>query len=179
MDTAVHTHLSIASHPEVEAFKQHFVRQRKHPCLTVKTVLNTNPGHFRIYTHLGSFSTARKMFRDITLFLAATGMDRESQQSFVAVFTGEKDYSEIAFELLMWQQLQALQECDSNTGWNDHDTDRHEGTSFSFNVAGRAFRVAGMHPQSSCMVRRSPFPALVFNLHKGRGKKAIEEMATR
>lgn len=179
MNTACHSNPSIASHPEVEAFKQHFVLQKQHPCHTVKTVPDAEETHFRIYDHLGSFSTARKMLRDITLFLDAAGSGAESQPSFVAVFKGEKDFSEIAFELLMWQQLQALEECDGNTGWGRHDTQRHEGTGFSFSVAGRAFRVAGMHPQSSCMVRRSPFPALVFHLCEGQQERQPEEVITR
>ncbi|HKJ80258.1 MAG TPA: guanitoxin biosynthesis heme-dependent pre-guanitoxin N-hydroxylase GntA, partial [Prolixibacteraceae bacterium] len=36
---------------------------------------------------------------------------------------------------------------------------------FSFSVLNHAFYIIGLHPNSSRKARRSPYPAMVFNLH--------------
>lgn len=95
------------------------------------------------------------------------GIDLESNQlqSFLAVFPDKAVQSEKDFERLLWQQLIELDSL-SNDEWDAAVSSDPENPEFSFSIAGNAFYIVGMHPNSSRISRRSPFPTLVFNLHQ-------------
>lgn len=64
----------------------------------------------------------------------------------------------------MWDQLKFLHEADDQP-WDRHVSSDPQDDRFSFSLAGRAFYVVGLHPNSSRTARQAPFTALAFNLH--------------
>ncbi len=75
--------------------------------------------------------------------------------------------TEAEFERHLWDRLQSLSDKDA---WLDRSADprvSHEPESphFSLSFGGEAFFVVGLHPAASRPARRTPHPALVFNLH--------------
>jgi hypothetical protein len=60
--------------------------------------------------------------------------------------------------------LQFIHDSDTEP-WDSRVSNNPENSNFSFSIGGRAFYVVGMHPKSSRMARRAPYPTLVFNLH--------------
>lgn len=85
--------------------------------------------------------------------------------SFVALFDDAvKD--EVSFEAALWKLLQAMHDHDRLTfAWDPTVGSDVTNSDFSFSIAGRAFFVVGLHPKSSRLSRRAPFPCLVFNFH--------------
>src|SRR5690606_1535313 len=108
--------------------------------------------------------TAVQLLEDLQKYLKTYNFDDRKFQTFLAVFPESKIVSEIEFENLLWRQLQFIHEQDSHP-WDPIVSKDPENNNFSFSIAGRAFYVIGMHPGSSRMARRSPYPTLVFNLH--------------
>ena len=75
--------------------------------------------------------------------------------------TGEEE-----FEGHLWTALQTLYDVDRL--YNPPDpkvAEDPEAGDFGFSFAGRGFFVIGLHPASSRLARRFPWPTLVFNAH--------------
>ena len=82
----------------------------------------------------------------------------------MAVFKDQDSFSETQFETALWKQLEFLHDID-NEDWDPEVSDNPEEKNFSFSIAGKAFYMVGVHPNSSRKARQSPYPAIAFNLH--------------
>jgi FPC/CPF motif-containing protein YcgG len=82
----------------------------------------------------------------------------------MAVFKDQDSFSETQFETALWKQLELLHDID-NEDWDPEVSDNPEDKNFSFSIAGKAFYIVGLHPNSSRKARQSPYPAIAFNLH--------------
>lgn len=157
-----------------------FILEQDHPCLMAQAVFKSSNVIIREYEAMGSPGNSRKMLQDISSFLAAYDFEAEEYHTFIAVFDGNKEYTEAEFEKLLWQELQALHEADQTNDWDPAVSANPEDDLFSFSVGGKAFYIVGMHPNSSRMARKAPQPALVFNLHnqfeKLREKGVYDDM---
>ena len=154
-----------AVHPEKlkEEFDK-FILEQDHPCIMAQTVFSMGKVDLHEYSSFGSPEAAAEILQDLKKYLANYDFDSNEFLTFLAVFRKEKRFSEEKFEQLLWQQLQYLHEADDQP-W-DHRVSRNpESDNFSFSLGGRAFYMVGMHPDSSRMARRSPYPAIAFNLH--------------
>lgn len=145
---------------------EEFIVKNDHPCLMAQAVLKSSNAVVKEYEAIGSAGNSRQMLQDITTFLASYDFEADEYHSFIAVFGGRKDYNEVEFEKLLWQELQALYYADKEHAWDPTVSDDPENKFFSFSIAGKAFYIVGMHPNSSRMARRYSRPALVFNLHQ-------------
>jgi FPC/CPF motif-containing protein YcgG len=104
-------------------------------------------------------------FREHKHQIANGGENRYT--TFVAVFRGPLELDEAAFEELLWRQLRQLHRADAHYfEWDPAVSADPNDPHFSFSFAGQAFYVVGMHPNSSRMARRFPWPALIFNPHE-------------
>lgn len=142
-----------------------FILEQDHPCLMAQAVFKSSNVIIREYEAMGSPANSSKLLQDINRFLETYDFRAEAYHSFVAVFDSSIEYSETEFEKLLWQELQALHAADQAHDWDPTVSADPEDDFFSFSVGGKAFYIVGMHPNSSRMARRSPQPALVFNLH--------------
>jgi len=165
------------NNPGAESSILELIRQQTYPCL-LSGRSESGGARFGVYDHLGSFSTAREILRDINDFLDAVTLRQGALQSFIALFRGEDESNEMTFELLLWQQLQALHEADDSDGRIPPVSDHRDDRNFHFHLTGRTFYVTGLHPESSSPGRRSPVPTLVFTLHmeKQAGKANRESL---
>lgn len=146
-----------------EKFRE-FIIDKKHPCIMANTVFAMDNYDLQVYEKFGSKITARNLIKDLEDYIGDYDFSDNEFKTFIAVFPDAEVSSEIEFENLLWRQLQFLHDIDT-IEWDHRVSDNPESNEFSFSIAGRAFYVIGMHPQSSRMARRAPYPTLVFNLH--------------
>jgi len=151
---------------EAEANKilKKFIVEDDHPCVMAQTVFSMDKVDLHVYENFGSKNTSQKILRDIKKYLSKYDFDNNDFYTFVATFPDRKDYSEKQFEELLWKQLQFLHEVDDQP-WDPTVSSDPESNKFSFSIQGKAFYMVGLHPNSSRMARRSPVPAIAFNLH--------------
>ena len=84
--------------------------------------------------------------------------------SLVVLFPDTPRLPELDFEHHLWRRLQALHDADSSA-WDDAVDADPRSPRFGMSLAGRAFYIVGMHPNSSRLARRAPTAMLAFNLH--------------
>lgn len=149
-----------------EALKSH-VLDADYPCVMARSVFNRDAFRLATYGELGKPENATILCHDLYTFCAEFPTPVQGAVSFIACFEGPAPADEIAFETALWQQLQAIHDVDKrHFGWCRDVESAPEDPQFSFSVGGRAFFLIGMHPQASRMARRTPMPAIVFNLHE-------------
>lgn len=141
-----------------------FILGNDHPCIMAKTVFSMDQVDLKVYEDLGSLKTARLMLKDLKGYLENYDFDSNDFKTFMAVFPDSPKYSEIAFEKLLWKQLQAIHEVDDKK-WDPAVSDDPAEHNFSFSIAGKAFYLVGLHPGASRIARQSPYATMTFNLH--------------
>lgn len=141
-----------------------FILENDHPCVMAQSVFSLDKLDYHEYTDFGTKETAKHILEDLKKYIADYDFESNEFLSFLAVFKDEKSYSEEEFEKKLWQQLQFLHELDDSP-WDSHVSSDPENVNFSFSLGGRAFYMVGLHPNSSRKARRSPYPAIAFNLH--------------
>jgi uncharacterized protein len=120
---------------------------------------------------VGNNMAADKNDREILQFIYRFVDDyRNSHELFHSVailFTAPEIIDEAHFDDLLWKRLQALSDLDAER--HDYDTRVNSNPSsprFSFSLKSEAFFVIGLHPESSRLMRRFAYPAIVFNPHQ-------------
>jgi len=146
-----------------EEFDQ-FIIKNDHPCIMAKTIFSSNNYQLHSYEELGSETAAMKILADIEIYLDSYDFSTNEFFTFIAVFEGKSNYTELEFENLLWKQLEKIHEIDS-IKWDETVSSNPKDDSFSFSILGNAFYIVGMHPNSSRPARKSPKPTLVFNMH--------------
>ena len=93
--------------------------------------------------------------------------DPSGLRSLAVVFEAPTKLSEKEFEAAMWERLQSLADKDKWRGQSycENVSSDPEDPHFSLSFGRQAYFVVGMHPNASRSARRTPFPALIFNLH--------------
>lgn len=141
-----------------------FVLEEDHPCVMAQSIFELGHVDFHVYDNFPSAETGREILKDIETYLSNYDFESNDFRTFMAVFKDEKLYSEKEFEQKLWEQLQLLHDLD-NKNWDHRVSSDPENDNFSFSLGGRAFYMVGMHPNSSRLARKSPYPAIAFNLH--------------
>nr|MBA2322040.1 YqcI/YcgG family protein [Deltaproteobacteria bacterium] len=141
-----------------------FVLDPAYPCVGAKSAVNQASYRVGVYAPVGSAEATAALARDLRAFVEEPGAVSATFATFVAVFEGPTDTDPEAFEALLWLQLQRLHERDAQAWAPDVSSDP-EHPHFGFSFAETPFFVVGLHPGSSRLSRRFPWPALVFNPH--------------
>lgn len=141
-----------------------FIIEKNHPCVMANTVFSMNQYEIKTYETLGSKTTASLLLEDIQKYIQNYDFESKSFESLIAVFPEMEIETEVEFENLLWRQLQFINEKDE-CAWDKNVSDNPEDSNFSFSINGHAFYIVGMHPKSSRMARKAPYPTIVFNLH--------------
>lgn len=160
----VTTHEVLSTSSPLKSDFEDFIIARDHPCIMAQTVFSMDKVHFHEYDNFGSRETAKAIINDLKEYIAAYNFETNDFLTFLAAFKGKKDYSEEEFEKTLWEQLQHLHEVDE-AQWDEAVSPDPESKNFSFSLAGKAFYVVGLHPNSSRKARQAPVPAMAFNLH--------------
>jgi len=145
------------------AFKD-FVLTKDHPCMMAQTVFGQDHLDLHTYDEFPSRNTAQKIYKDLKKYIANYDFESNEFYTFLAVFKNQDTLSQTQFETALWKQLDFLHHIDSEA-WDPNVSDNPEDKDFSFSIAGKAFYMVGMHPNSSRKARQSPYPAIAFNLH--------------
>ncbi len=143
---------------------QKFIIEDNHPCVMAQTVFSMDKVDFHEYDDFGSKHTARKIIKDLKAYIANYDFESRDFYTFIATFRGRKNFTEEQFEKILWKQLQFLHEVDEQD-WDPEVSSDPASDKFSFSLAGKAFYIVGLHPNSSRKARQSPAPSIAFNLH--------------
>lgn len=142
----------------------HYILENDHPCIMAKTVFSMDEVELKVYEDIGTIKTARKILKDIKSYLSEYDFESNDFKTLMVAFPDSPKYSEIAFEKLLWKQLEAIHQVD-DVAWDEAVSKDPSDQNFSFSIAGKAFYIVGLHPGSSRIARRSPYATITFNLH--------------
>ncbi len=149
--------------PQEDAFAE-YIQSDAFPCLGAKSVVaRRRLGHF-VADDLTSGRDDAKIASAISQFAMRSHPD-ETFVSFAVFFPGTARIDEQQFEKALWSRLQGMHDNDIH-GWDPAVSSNPASEHFAMSVGGHAFYVVGMHPLASRAARRSPCPALIFNLHR-------------
>ena len=140
-----------------------FVGDDRFPCLAGKGAVHRGDYTLAVYPALGSRDAATALVADLGPWVSSLPVDGGGLRTFAAVFRGEIPPDEIAFERLLWRQLQLLHESDPYGVWDPGVSADPGDADFSFSFGGQALFIVGLHPMSSRLSRRFRWPALMFN----------------
>jgi FPC/CPF motif-containing protein YcgG len=136
-----------------------------HPCIMAETVFTMDQVDLQVYSGLGTEEPVENMLHDIGKYLDQYDPNSNDFYTFIAVFPESGTMSEVEFEEALWSQLQLLH-LEDPISWDEEVSADPDSPSFSFSLLGNAFYIVGLHPNSSRLSRQSPYPTLVFNLHR-------------
>ena len=144
-----------------------FIAAKSFPCVGAKSALNRDRMRLEYFGAMGSPRSTRELRAALMQYSQEFPDPGTAPVSFVAVFDEFDAADEVTFEGVLWDQLQALHDQDSEEGigWDGSVSNNPSNENFSFSVGGRAFFVVGLHPGASRMARRTPVPCIVFNFH--------------
>jgi FPC/CPF motif-containing protein YcgG len=158
--------LGAFAHVAHDAFRD-FVGDPAFSCLGGRSALNRMTYRFGAYADLDDPNVTEGLARDLHAFAAERAGFESTYTTYVAVFRGDRDAGEAAFERSLWSQLQRLHDLDArHHAWDPRVASDPNDPGFSYSVAGEAYFVIGMHPEASRRARRFAWPALVFNAHE-------------
>ena len=144
-----------------------FIEAGGFPCVGAKSAFVR--GNYRLSIHggLAEPRTLPALCRNLQQYVGEVDNMTAGGKfaTFVAVFRSQVIPSELAFEHLLWRQLQMLHDA-CGKPWDDTVSSDPSNPHFSFSFGGRAFFIVGMHPRASRVARRFCWPTLVFNLHE-------------
>lgn len=136
------------------------------PCLAAKGIVHSGDHELHLYGEIGTAGSSAAMAADLDRFARHAVPERHRFRAFVAAFRAPRWCDELAFERRLWTQLQLLHERDDpSADWDPAVSADPEDPRFSFSFAGAALFVVGLHPASSRLARRFPWPVMVFNPH--------------
>lgn len=148
-----------------------FLDDDSFPCVGAKSALARGSIATHEFGTLGDSSNDQRILEGLSQFVVmieAEAADNDTVHSWVALFSGPGDMSELRFESLLWSQLWQLHRLDALAG-NDPARDVSSDVTsphFSVSIAGHPFFIIGLHSNASRLARRFSHPVLVFNSHR-------------
>jgi FPC/CPF motif-containing protein YcgG len=104
--------LGAFAHVAHDAFRD-FVLDPAFSCLGGRAALNRSTYRFGAYARLADPAVTEGLARDLHAFAAERAGFKSTYTTFVAVFRGDREGDEIAFERALWRQLQLLHDLDT------------------------------------------------------------------
>lgn len=141
-----------------------FVLDPQYTCVGARSAVHSGSYRLGVYHELGCPRSTAALARDLAAFTRQVDDIDAAFATFVAVFERPQDTDEESFERALWAQLQRLHDADP-APWDPAVSSDPDDPHFSFSFAGTAFFIVGLHPGSSRLSRKFPWPALVFNPH--------------
>ncbi len=135
-------------------------------CVGARAAVNSGVYRLGVYGDMTDSGALAGLARDLFTFTQEQPALGSDFTTFAASFAGPAGMDEAEFEENLWAVLQTLYDVDRL--YNPPDpkvAEDPEAGDFGFSFAGRGFFVIGLHPDSSRLARRFPWPTLVFNAH--------------
>jgi FPC/CPF motif-containing protein YcgG len=144
-----------------------FMSQKNYPCIAAIQSFALKDYRVRSYRDFGKIDQRAELRADLLDYLHEYLRTKSRYFTFWAVFADAEDLDEEAFERLLWSELSALtsnetKESDADPRFSTDPDDKK----FCFAIGGKAFFVVGLHPRSSRLARRFPWPTLIFNVYE-------------
>ena len=140
------------------------VLNEKFPCIGARYVVRSNSYRLGWYHRMATPEATAGLCRDLCTFVLEQMVIGSKFTSFFAMFEAPNPANEKHFERLLWRQLQAVHDMDSQYyDWDPKVSDDPHDPRFAFSVAGRGFFIVGLHAGSSRPDRRFAYPTLIFN----------------
>lgn len=144
-----------------------FIMNNEFPCIGAKAAVNGNCYRFGFYPEMNSAAATSDLAHDLWAYVREQVSFASNYSTFVASFAAPRVADELAWEKILWAQLQNLHALDSaHHKWNRKVSDDPNEAGFAFSFAETAFFIVGLHPASSRLARRFGWATLVFNLHE-------------
>lgn len=138
-----------------------------YPCTGARSAFHRHDYRLGFYPPVTTEAASRGLAFDLYEFTREYSRQAKHFYSFVAAFDGPVASTELAFEGLLWSQLQQLHDIDAGFfGWDPSVASDPEDSRFCFSFGGKAYFVIGMHAAASRLARRFAWPVLVFNAHE-------------
>lgn len=135
-----------------------------YPCLGARSALRRSGCRVSVLGPMNAPETTATLAIELAEFAREQNASREFR-AYVALFADAADDSEETFERALWTQLSALSMADPSDQWAHGVSADVDDPHFAFSYDDTAYFVIGLHPASSRLARRLPWPALVFNPH--------------
>lgn len=151
---------------EVHAEFRAHVLDARFSCVGARAAMNGGVYRLGVYGGMTDSGALAGLARDLFTFTQEQDALGSDFTTFAASFAGPEGMSEEQFEGHLWTVLQTLYDVDRL--YNPPDpkvAEDPEAGDFGFSFAGRGFFVIGLHPASSRLARRFPWPTLIFNAH--------------
>lgn len=148
-----------------------FVDDDSFPCVGAKAALTRGAIKTHEFSELGDTDNDQPMLAGLSRFVTMIedeACDTDTVHSYVALFRGPDDMTELRFESLLWSQLwriHGLDVCAGNLAAADVSNDTAS-AQFSLSIAEHPFFIIGLHAQASRLARQFSHPVLVFNSHR-------------
>jgi FPC/CPF motif-containing protein YcgG len=147
------------------SFRAHVLDQ-EFPCVGGKSAIVNDTYRFGLYPRMNTPEATAGLAHDLWEYERERPNFATDYATFIASFAAPEASDERDWERMLWSQLQSLHELDrEHHAWDATVSSDPEDAAFSFSVAGTAFFIIGLHPQSSRHARRFAWPTLVFNAH--------------
>lgn len=140
-----------------------FIIENDHPCLMAQSVVADNTVE-TIVLENNSFKDIKKLYAFIEDSVLKKDPHSNVFTSLIAVFPEVEIVEVEEFELFLWDVLHKLNAMDTYD-WDPSVSEKLHDNNYSFSLAGTAFYIVGMFPNSPRKARRMPYVSLVFNLH--------------
>ncbi|KYG62845.1 hypothetical protein AZI87_16375 [Bdellovibrio bacteriovorus] len=151
---------------QVESDIHNLISQKNYPCIAAVQALFKKELIFDTYSSFGSGESARTLAANLIAFKEKQRSQKIQNLTYFAIFPQDSVNSEEEFEMKLWNELSAMWNHPNIAGnWDPTFSDNPEDKNFCFSLDGSAYFVVGLHPLSSRLSRRLPYPALVFNLY--------------
>ena len=156
------------THSRIEQAFADFVKTDEFPCVGAKAALARGTIDYFIGNRIDQAADDLPLYHALDKFGRSLDLDAPFVQSMVAAFEGPEDLSEADFEAALWNRLQGLHNIDAATGhdWTKAADADASSPHFSMSIAGQAYFIVGLHPNSSREARRFRFPVMVFKSHE-------------
>lgn len=154
---------------------RHLIMKPNYPCVAAVSSFLKHDFMSGNYKDFGSGQCAAQLASDLLKFKTEQRRLKSPFYSFWAVFENDEVASEDEYEKKMWNELSAVHEFEiKNAGlqsseqlpWDPKFSRNPKDKNFCFCLGGDAYFVVGMHPQSSRLSRRFPYPVIIFNLYE-------------
>lgn len=140
--------------------------QPNYPCIAAVRAFQKGEVRIGEYSAYGSGASGARLRRDLAYFIREFLKVRSPFLTYCAIYDGESDFTEAAFENGLWNELSNLTSLDlKDTDWGKNPSDPAN-KDFTFSLFGESLFVVGLHPNASRTARRFFKPMLVFNLFK-------------
>ena len=149
----------------IEAYLS-FIDKKEFPCIAAKAAMARRNIKCMVASNMACPKDDVAIINFLYDFVEVYRVAKDFNHSAAIIFTGPEMYSEVMFDTLLWQRLQAIEVLDAKYYSFDKRVEADPlSAKFSFSIQQEAFYVIGLHPNSSRQARQFKYPALVFNPH--------------